>query len=502
MKPLPALLLLAFAMAGGAFTHHLTENTHESSRGFRSIGSAVRSEPKRSRLPKGIAQLADKLISAAQGTAGPVNWILLDDTLASLTADQFPPLCRELTRRGTLANDYGTLEEALIEYWAATDAEGLLTCAAQPELGFNLKDVVAACYLHKPDAVIDAIRRSEASGNNEAEELWLMALYSLPSDAAALAVMARHDVFTERNVPDWIVTKMRRWAGKDPAAAVALAEQHPALLQHALEGWVGTDPDAAVAWMGQRPGKMLPPESLEFAVRQFARGHPAEAGRFIDQVEDKQEFYKAQAEGMAALPVSESAAWIKTLPSNERTAAYIVLTELLTNRDPAAAASFCSQLPELAPDLSTDHVVVAWAARDPAAAMEYLQTGKLPATVRARRAADVLRNWLVVDRAAALDFLERQPASEAKGQALLKASRILTDGDPESARDYALGLPENSLRVGACREILNTQLRQLNANPNEARVQAGKWIAAIPDAAIRKEMEAELAGRLPQAPNQ
>ena len=101
--------------------------------------------------------------------------------------------------------------------------------------------------------------------------------------------------------------------------------------------------------------------------------------------------------------------------------------------------------------------------------------------------------WLNLDRAAAMAFLESRPDGEWKGRMLLRASRILTDGDPESAQHYAQSLPDPALRLGASREILASSF---GADKGDAaKTAAQKWAAGITDPKIRQEMEAEITKR-------
>ena len=108
---------------------------------------------------------------------------------------------------------------------------------------------------------------------------------------------------------------------------------------------------------------------------------------------------------------------------------------------------------------------------------------------------EVVEAWRGIDRGAADEFIAALQKDEMQGRLLLEASRILADGDRDSACDFAGGLPEPAQRAGAFRRILEVEYRE----PDDKQ-HALQWIAGMSDAATRKEMETAAQKRWPEPP--
>ncbi len=167
----------------------------------------------------------------------------------------------------------------------------------------------------------------------------------------------------------------------------------------------------------------------------------------------------------------------------------------MSDRDPAAAASLLAMVPDTVDEGNASKVLREWGWRDPSAAALWIQEGHLSAAITERCLPEVVDAWRGMDRGAAHHFIAALPRDEMQGRLLLDASRILTDGDHESACVFVQALPEPGQRAGAFRRMLEVEFRE-----PEARERAMKWIGSISDAAVRNGMETAPWKRWPEPP--
>jgi hypothetical protein len=514
MKPLATVCILSLSLAGGALVHHMVDSGRDAFQARKIPGNTVAEQTRPGRSREEIAGLADELL--AWEKEDTLQWNLLDKKLSSVLPEEFPRLLGALADRHEFTWERGNaLREALLEYAAAANPKALLAFAGQEQSKVPLKAVVEHCYRADPGATIAAIRRfqavpakDKAAKHTETQELINTAFRDEcgRDPAAALATAEQNGFLENQTVAACFGAAMDRWAGVDAARALAFALDHPALRDDALRRWTADDPDAAIAWMRGRPENqrqvdedgasesfLFDGSALKEGLYRYAESHPKEAQRFADQLSserERNEFYQHHAVGMSQEPVDVAAAWVKTLPEDLRTDACLSLTESLMAENPAAAAAICAQLPPLAENFVAAHAVNEWGQRDPAAASQFLQSSALPASVRDRELPNVVRNWLIIDRAAAQQFIASQPPSEAMGRILLQSTGILEDGDSNSARDLAMTLPDVSLRIGACRRIVESEFHWDDQNAVQVKAAREQWLAGIPDAAVRNALSA------------
>lgn len=500
MKPTATAILLVLALAAGGVAHRISEHDSRTTEARRSVPDAKRPQPGRNQPTHGTVMMVDELLAAIKGGDRLTLIIHLDEKLASLPADEFPRMLRELRRRDVTRSSE-ELQNALFEYWAEADADGLLQCAEQRGYDIKFESVIGLCFLYNSGAAVAAIHRWHAKGATakSLQNIWEKALAPLCSNdpVKALRLAGQHEVLSLETLPSCLFGAVEKWAQMDPRGAVSFTAAHPKLLANALTGWAANEPAEAVAWINSQPLETRSALPLELVLRQFALKHPQDAASFID-IKDKQIFRDALAGGMANLSPPDAARWISTVPDAERAELAGHLSSSMAYRDPAAAAAFLALIPrEWLTDRRNevlDHwaVMDRWGFRDPVAAAKWIQEGHVPAAAADRWLPNVVNHWLNVDRMAALDFIDSLPSSEVKGQLALEASRIMQDGDMESARDFALALPDPAMRVGACCRILDTRFLD-----DSAQARADGWIAGISDPAIRQEMQAEAEKRWP-----
>ena len=186
------------------------------------------------------------------------------------------------------------------------------------------------------------------------------------------------------------------------------------------------------------------------------------------------------------------AEWLRTLPREERADAFGIACQRMSDRDPATAASLLAMFPDIGDEdeENASKVFREWGWRDPSAAALWIQEGHLPAAITERCLPEVVDAWRGMDRGAADQFIAALPKDEMQGRLLLEASRILTDGDRDSAVSYAMAIPEPAVRAGALVRILESEFKESK--------EAHQWIEGIPDSGVRNEMLAAAQKRWPE----
>jgi hypothetical protein len=236
------------------------------------------------------------------------------------------------------------------------------------------------------------------------------------------------------------------------------------------------------------------------------------ARRFVDEAHDKEGFLQRIAKrtvqdspdklkeyashldsdalsyAMVGRPPAEIAAWVKTLPEFQREDVCDRICDELAMRNTDGAKAFAEFLPDLVPQPGRD-LLDRFSIHNPVTAVEFLQSGKLSGPLREKALPQIVGEWLNYDRPAALAFLEAQPPSEAIGRLKLEVSGAMADG-PDAARVFALALPDEALRIGACRFIMERNFREEGGSYGETvKANKEKWLACIPDATVRKALD-------------
>lgn len=463
------------AGAAGAFVHHLTESGRaEAGKKFGISESRSAGAPAGPISQNDGKQRITEILTAWEND----DWQAFDQSLAGMKPEDFPPLAREIIRQEK------SLREVM-EYWGAADAKGLLAFAAKEGSKLELRSVVAHCFPYAPEAVFEFIRRVDGD-SKVVKELLGAALYagSEMDPAAIMAGAVKAGIFEGSGEIYAFGSVIGRWAEKDTAAAFAFAKTHPAYWKFAFSGWSERDLDAALTWVRGEGEPLVDADMIGTVIRHRVESHPEDAARVEPFAQDKNAFYESLATGMSQKPVTEIAEWLKTVPEDQRKIAYGVLCDRLETKSPGQGAAFSQMFPELASPEDAGKALVDWSKSNPVAAIESLRSGKLPAIVSDHVLPELVDSWMVVDREAALAFVKTLPPGETLGKIMVTASRLLGDGDQDSALEYALSLPDAATRIGACRLIRERMFYGENGEKD-----AAAWIAGIPDAAVKKALE-------------
>ena len=441
-----------------------------------------------------------------------------EEMFSALTPGQFPGVADELLRHGKLGH--------CLSFWVETDALGAMRFVEENRafLVGSLYFIASSCFAHEPEFFLAMIARFKAAGAKpeELDSALERAFRTVPDGAAALAAMQKFGYIDQKEHPYLLNNVLKALTAQDPAAAMAFADTHPDSLETVLSAWSEQQPEAVLDWLRSRPQESINPNVLTSTLAAIALKRPqwaeellgmvpseeavsawfqksyekqiAEKGMAsLEQKLGKESVYEGLAISWASKPVAEIVAWMDELPPGGQKRAYDRLCRELCSEDVAKAAALCLSFPELASESTTKNVLTEWAMQNPVGAIRDYEQGKIPPKLADQLLPDFVQSWYLVDRQAALDFIQAQPASEVKGRILVETSRILGDGDAEACRDYALSLPDPSTQLGACRYVLAHKFYDKSDEAKQA------WINSIPDVTLRSALLTPPASESSQA---
>ena len=406
--------------------------------------------------------------------------VVREQMLATLTADQFPLLAEELN------NQHKALH-GLLHFWVEVDVQGLLSFMERHPLRDEYWSVIGDCFQIEPEGTLSAIERFKSAGlpPEKVNQLIDLAFESIGDPQASIMAAEKHGLLPAKDHLYRLNYMVTALAKLDMKAAVALGERFPEVLDTALNAWSVKEPEAVLNWMRERLGKQLDSSIADSVLCAMAQLHPESADQYLAMAGDKAAVYRGLASSFKGKPIEELTVWLDSLPEEGRSAAYEQLCDAFRFKDRGKAAALCMTFPELATTGNSGNagdLIVDWAQQNPVGALQDYQAGKIPPAVVERTLPRIVESLFLLDRSAAMTFVHAQPDSEIKGQLLLQTSRILQDGDRESALDYALQLPEPASRLGACRGVLSANFY------TDSEVAKQDWIGKIPDVAIREAL--------------
>ncbi len=213
--------------------------------------------------------------------------------------------------------------------------------------------------------------------------------------------------------------------------------------------WARDNPDGALAWAQTLEGRDRS-EAISAALREIAATDPAAAAAKLAGLsgDDLGRSYSEIAREWGAKNWNEALAWAKSLPAEDQARALSAAIEGLARQDPAKAAQQIASMP---PDQVDDNAVEAVAqqmARDnPAEAAKWIAGLKVEDTGGAMR--EVMMNWATTDAAAALQFVEQQPAGELRDEAVSTYLWSNRGGDPQQSVALAETISDEGSRTRA-----------------------------------------------------
>lgn len=246
------------------------------------------------------------------------------------------------------------------------------------------------------------------------------------------------------------------------ALATRVGDAEARLRRAAFTVWTETDAPAAARWASA----LVPGEAVNAPAR--ARYASAAVLAWADTAFDA------------------AYAWTTGLGDTElRDALAGDLLAKLVVTDPARALALAQAGGEAFFDEARPALFRAWAAKDPAAAVQALGAALLEKSNNSWRVREALAKWLKNSPSDAFAWIIAQPPGDASRHESLLASLSWQIGrDPASARamsDLLLGHPEVADRNNALRQLSGTWAGQ---DPRSARA----WLAALPDAELRANL--------------
>ncbi|HUF64326.1 MAG TPA: hypothetical protein VMN36_19775 [Verrucomicrobiales bacterium] len=405
--------------------------------------------------------------SAESGERGELSsFLLLTDPVArsrafflELSAASVLELPGLLTSLRELpdAGQRESFERSLAERWATLDPRGALRYFqrfpnADPE--GTLSGVVFGTWgRNDPDvALTEAMRREDGPARHAAVEAVILAQCGEdPAGAFDLLNKLPEDACDRLELRTQV---LRRWAERDPDAAVAAISdlsfsERGAVSVKLAEGWAEKDPAAALKWVEGLPASDARQEALAGVVESWAEQDPAAAGNYVGEFPPgalRVAMLCSVARGMASADPRQAIAWVD-------------------------ANSFADDRNE-----ALDEVFLEFAATSPRGALELASA---TADYGSKEIGErILASWLRFSRAEPLAWVSGIEDPELRAQWLPMVLEALSQEDPRLAGEYAIAqIPEDGGKsaLAAARK---------SADPREVL----RWSKDIDDPALRQEV--------------
>lgn len=241
-------------------------------------------------------------------------------------------------------------------------------------------------------------------------------------------------------------------AQKDPLARFKLAIQN-------LEGWIDADPKAAMAWLQSQPRTARLQDVMRKALSRYAANDPKSAAEWAAANLTGNELNNSLiliAEDWAERDGLEAATWISAMPATrERDAAMEGMFFAWAANDPAAAIDFIGKnasSPQLAAMLRYA-AYAGWAKTDPVGAVNASLASSKTLNDPAQF-ANTLANWAVMDLAASSQWLlENVKSGDQRAASIQEITAIFAGQSPESGLEWIAKLNPGEERDSALNRL-------------------------------------------------
>ena len=289
---------------------------------------------------------------------------------------------------------------------------------------------------------------------------------------------------------DGLDSVLSKWAGKDPAAALAWLQLNPGLkdYNYFLDGIIRqlarTDSRSALALLADMPVSPLKQDALLEVVGQWSARDPASAATYALQQpasSQRDKLIRSVATAWAGKDVDAAFAWSETLPEADKAKAMEVTLRAVAQKDPARAAN---QLLDLGRDSGLGEALSLWAKADTRQAADWVK--QLPeGRCRQRALGGILDYWKNQDPRAAAEFAVGMP-TEAEQQQVDCVLFSWAGKDFKAAADWA-----NALPAGATRDVAleKAALTAVGSKPEEV----ASYIARLEPGELQTRLAAEVA---------
>jgi hypothetical protein len=165
--------------------------------------------------------------------------------------------------------------------------------------------------------------------------------------------------------------------------------------------------------------------------------------------------------------------------------------------DPQAALLFAKGRHHALGTMLAQSVITQWAERDPAAALSYV-TAQSSSAVRAQLGPPLVESWAKTDPLAALQWADENLSGEARAGAAASAIKTMAAKDIDAASRAVAGLEPGPMKNRAVVQLMDTWLT-VGSDTKDVKTTAAAaltWMAALPEAEVRKQAFGQASWRL------
>lgn len=246
------------------------------------------------------------------------------------------------------------------------------------------------------------------------------------------------------------------WAGANPLAAAqavaALGFDNTDAWRSVAGAWARRDPQAAVAWASALPAEAREGALAEAVQHAMSDSSDANLSRLLSACGDETSRAEVASEIATSLMMEDEGKayrWARKLPGPLRTAATGRLIKESANSSPEIAAGALTELLRGASqtdalDSALITVTQSYASTDAAAAMNWACA--LPATYQREAIQEAMLAWAARDPVRASEWLARQPGTTATAHAKLAFAAGIMSTDPQCAVQWLRACPASNER--------------------------------------------------------
>ena len=269
-------------------------------------------------------------------------------------------------------------------------------------------------------------------------------------------------------------------AHSDPQFLAAQAATMPStrssreLIQELTSTWAATDVYSALAWAEKLPEGLSKNDALAIIRSQLGRQNPEEAAAQLSQLppgDSRNSLISNLAAQWGLRDPAQATAWANSLPPAEKTLAMSGLAGAWAQCDPIAAGNLVVKLPEgEAQNQAALAVALSWAGQNPAAAAAWVL--QFPEVTLQQGIREVVNTWANMDSGQALDWVKALPEGTTRDAALKSYVESIAYWTPDKAAEITGLINDQTTR----NESLDITMRSWSeTDPATAR----NWLAKL-----------------------
>jgi hypothetical protein len=303
-------------------------------------------------------------------------------------------------------------------------------------------------------------------GSRAARQQLSLMIQSLGPDEISATLALIEDMPGGSNRDRLLTELIGQWAAYDPQAAIAYAQGLPNMqlstsaVNEALQGWARVDPQSALAWWSSPENAVssrMSSRQLDSILRGYAEMDAFGAFQYVaglsdDTVEGRRLKNRAIETVVNSMldqgRLTDALAWTNQLPEGEaQTSALSEIFEDWTRFDPQAASAYLESLAGRSDysELRTS-MLRSWTRTDPAQVADYISGMDAEDPDTGRLTTMLIAEWGRYDLAAAGEWLNSQPASEATDRAVAMFTFQAASEDPAGAMTWAESITNEQMK--------------------------------------------------------